>query len=217
MNRLALFLSLALSCQLHACGPADQQQTLAQEQQQEPLPADSLPADGTAVIPDTAPEDLAPLPADPGQARFQISPGQVGPIRIGMEVSQLKKLLPGQLKETALHLEGEQFRAYQIGKFESGVLVEEKCAPSCQVWRIQVRDSVYRTSENLGVGSTLGEVKKHYPISFLGPGETEIVAVSDKKKITFLLDVSALPAGKVPRLNLENTPDSVKVLGMLIL
>lgn len=215
MKRLPLFLSLAFLCHLQACGPADQPQSAAQ--QQEPLPADSLPADGTAVIPDTAPEDLVPLPADTGQARFRIAPGQVGPIRVGMEVSQLKKLLPGQLKETTLHLEGEQFRAYQIGKFESGVLVEEKCNPGCQVWRIQVRDPVYRTSENLGVGSTLGEVKKHYPVSFLGPGETEIVAVSDKKKITFLLDVSALPASKVPRLNLQNTPDSVKVLGMLIL
>ena len=215
MKRLPLLFSLAFLCQLTACGPADQQQ--AAGQQRKALPADSLPADGTAVTPDTAPEDLAPLPADPGKARLRISPGQVGPIQIGMEVNQLKKLLPGQLQETALHLEGEPFKAYQIGSFESGILVEEKCAPTCQVWRIQVRDAAYRTSEGLGVGSTLGEVKKHYPISFLGPGETEIVAVSDKRKITFLLDVSALPASKVPRLNLQNTPDGVKVLGMLIL
>jgi hypothetical protein len=51
----------------------------------------------------------------------------------------------------------------------------------------------------------------------LGSGETEIVAVAGKQQITFLLDVSHLPARDVPRLNIQNTPDSVKVLGMLVL
>ncbi|MGV3504383.1 MAG: mechanosensitive ion channel protein MscS [Adhaeribacter sp.] len=216
MKRFPFFFSLAGLCFFAACGPADQQQT--QTRQQDALPADSLPADGTAVTPDTAPEDLAAgavSPADP--ASYRISPGQAGPIRIGMQVSELKEKLPGQLKETVLHLEGQPYKAFQIGQFESGVLVEEKCRPDCQVWRIQVRDAAYRTGEGLGVGSSLGEVKKHYPISFLGPGETEIVAISKQKKITFLLDVSGLPEKKVPFLNLQNTPDSVKVLGMLIL
>ncbi|MGV3642498.1 MAG: hypothetical protein ACO1NZ_18385 [Adhaeribacter sp.] len=210
-----MVLTLALASFLAACGPADQQQTDTRDQ--ETLPADSLPPDGTAVIPDTAPEDLAPPEATSGQASYRIAPGQAGPIQIGMEINELKKALPGQLQETELHLEGERFKAYQIGKFESGVLVEEKCQPACQVWRIQVRDAAYRTGEGLGVGSTLGEVKKHYPLSFLGPGETEIVAISKEKKFTFLLDVSGLPEKQVPFLNLRNTPDSVKVLGMLIL
>lgn len=215
MRRLPLILSLAPVYFLTACGPADKQQTPSSNQQT--LPADSLPPDGTAVTPDTAPEDLADPAARHVQASYRVARGQAGPIRIGMDINELKKALPGQLKETVLHYEGDQYKAYQIGKFETGVLVEEKCQPACQVWRIQVRDPAYRTGEGMGVGSTLGEVKKHYPISFLGPGETEIVAVSKEKKITFLLDVSGLPEKQVPRLNLGNTPDSVKVLGMLIL
>lgn len=215
MRRLPLVLTLALVYFLAACGPADQQQTDTREP--ETLPADSLPPDGTAVIPDTAPEDLVPPAVRTGPASYRIAPGQAGPIQIGMDINELKKAWPGQLQETVRHYEGEQSRAYQIGNFESGVLVEEKCQPACQVWRIQVRDAAYRTGEGLGVGSTLGEVKKHYPLSFLGPGETEIVAIAKDKKFTFLLDVSGLPAKQVPFLNLRNTPDSVKVLGMLIL
>jgi hypothetical protein len=215
MTRTTLCFLLLLAVLLAACNPEQNQPS----RQQTPAPPepDSLPADGTAVTAGAAAEapKITPLP---DSSRYQINRSQVGPIKIGMPVARLPLVVPtGQLREVAISREGQGFKAYEVGGPPAGLLVEEKCTPACRVWRIQVKDPAYRTAEGLGIGSTLGEVKKYYPISFLGSGETEIVAVSDQKKITFLLDVSRLPAATVPRLNVTNTPDSVKVLGLVVL
>jgi hypothetical protein len=218
MTRLSFFAIFLLLGQLTACGPDASQKKPAATATHSP--PDSSPADHTAVTGDTesVPPPLPPpIPASPGNTAFQISRSQVGAIKIGMAVSQLRQVVPaGQLREVAITKEGKGYKAYEIGRRPAGLLVEEICEPGCRVWRIQVKDAAYRTPEGLGIGSTLGEVKKHYPISFLGAGETEIVAVSGQQKITFMLDVSKLPPQNIPRLNLQNTPDSVKVLGMLV-
>jgi hypothetical protein len=147
---------------------------------------------------------------------------QAGPVKINMSVADLKKVIPAnQLKEVKVTREGHAYKAYQIKKNASdaqpGLQAEEICEPNCRVSRVQVLDSTYKTPEGIGIGSTLGEVKKHYPISYLGPGETGIVAVSETKKITFILDVSKVPAKQAPQLSLKNTPNEVPVTGILIL
>ncbi len=153
---------------------------------------------------------------------WQISKSQIGPIQIGMAVNAMRKRVPAEfLKEVPITREGRGYRAYEIRQTptdqKAGLLIEETCEPACQVWRVHVQNPAYKTKEGLGVGSTLGDVKKHYKLNYLGAGETEIVAVSDDAKLTFMLDVSKVPAKQVPRLNLENTPDNTPVIGMLIL
>lgn len=153
---------------------------------------------------------------------WQISKSQIGPIQIGMAVNAMRKRVPAEfLKEVPITREGRGYRAYEIRQSpadqKAGLLIEETCEPACQVWRVHVQNPAYKTKEGLGVGSNLGEVKKHYKLNYLGADETEIVAVSDDAKLTFILDVSKVPAKQVPRLNLNNTPDSTPVIGMLIL
>jgi hypothetical protein len=153
---------------------------------------------------------------------WQISKSKIGPIQIGMAIDAMRKTLPAELvKATPITREGRGNQAYEIRQSDTekqaGLLVEETCEPTCQVWRVHVQNAAYKTKEGLGVGSTLGEVKKHYKLSYLGAGETEIVAVSDDAKLTFMLDVSKVPEKQVPWLNLKNTPDSTPVKGMLIL
>jgi hypothetical protein len=203
---------VCLTLLMSACGPGSNQ--ASQPEARSPGPAAASADSGKA-----GGQDDAPVPTTPAaDSRYRVGPGQVGAIKTGMPTADLEQVIPaGQLRETSIHLEGQAYKAYEVNLHGGGVLVEETCDPACLVWRIQVRNPAYRTAEGLGVGSSLGEVKKHYPISFLGSGETEIVAVSNQKKITFMLDVSHLPPQQVPWLNLQNTPDSVKVLGMLIL
>ncbi|QNF33108.1 hypothetical protein HUW51_10345 [Adhaeribacter swui] len=157
-----------------------------------------------------------------GTTSWQISKNKIGPIHIGMHVDALRKAVPAEMiKEVPITREGRGTKAYEIRQSATeqpaGLLIEETCEPTCRVWRVHVQSAAYKTKEGLGIGATLGEVKKHYKLSYLGAGETEIVAVSDDAKLTFMLDVSKLPEKQVPRLNLENTPDNTPVLGMLIL
>ena len=206
--RSHLFL-VCLALLLSACGPGSNQASQPEVRSPGAVSAGSGKAGG----------QNGPIPTTPAEgSRYRVGPGQVGAIKTGMPTADLEQAIPaGQLHETSIHLEGQAYKAYEVNLHGGGVLVEETCDPACRVWRIQVRNPAYRTAEGLGVGSSLGEVKKHYPISFLGSGETEIVAVSNQKKITFMLDVSHLPPQQVPWLDLQNTPDSVKVLGMLSL
>ncbi|QMU29802.1 hypothetical protein [Adhaeribacter radiodurans] len=151
-----------------------------------------------------------------------ISRGQIGPIRIGMTINEMRKTVPAALlKEVPITKEGRGNLAYEIRRSEkenkAGLRVEETCEPTCKVWRVLVYDSAYKTKEGLGIGSTLGDVKKHYKITYLGAGETEIVAVADEAKLTFMLDVSKVPPKQVPHLNLKNTPDTTPIIGMLLL
>ena len=175
---------------------------------------DSLNLDSLATTPDT----LAAGKSD----FYTIGNRQVGPVKINMPVNDFKKLIsPRQIQEVNITREGRGHKAYEIKKdaadTKPALLAEEICEPNCRVWRVQVLDSAFKTPEGIRIGSTLGEVKKHYPISYLGPGETEIVAVSENKKLTFMLDVSKLPAKQVPFLNLKNTPNEVPVKGILLL
>ncbi|MDB5261235.1 MAG: hypothetical protein JWQ14_516 [Adhaeribacter sp.] len=152
---------------------------------------------------------------------FIIRKRQIGPIKIDMPVSVLKNIIPSNLlQEVEITREGTGYKAYKIKKNATDAIpalrIEEVCEPTCRVWRVQVMDTTYRTPTGIGIGSTLGEVKKHYTLSYLGPGETEIVAVSEAGKITFMLDVSKLQPKQVPFLNLKNTPDKVPVLGILV-
>ena len=177
-------------------------------------PSDSLNLDSLATTPDT----LSTGQTGP----YTIVNRQVGSVKINMPITDFKKLIPAsQLQEVKITREGRGYNAYEMKKGTAdgkpALRVEEICEPTCRVWRVQVLDSAYKTPEGISIGSTLGEVKKHYPISYLGTGETEIVAVSEEKKITFMLDVSKVPAKQVPLLNLKNTPNEVPVKGILIL
>jgi hypothetical protein len=220
-----------LQLALLSCQPKNSENTNSQ------LPAstadsarpETVPADRTVTELDSVGEaSSSPAPTqtpnageNPGTG-WQVSKSQIGPIQIGMAVNAMRKRVPAEfVKEVPITREGRGYRAYEIrlspADQKAGLLIEETCEPACQVWRVHVQNPAYKTKEGLGVGSTLGEVKQHYKLSYLGAGETEIVAVSDDAKLTFMLDVSKVPAKQVPRLNLENTPDNTPVIGMLIL
>ncbi|RDC65108.1 hypothetical protein [Adhaeribacter pallidiroseus] len=223
---LALVQLVLLSCQPKKTETNNSQPSTSTADSARP---ETIPADRTVTRLDSvgdAASSPAPTPApnkgeNPGTS-WQISKSQIGPIQIGMAVNAMRKRVPAEfIKEIPITREGRGNRAYEIrqspGEQKAGLLIEETCEPTCQVWRVHVQNPAYKTKEGLGVGSTLGEVKKHYKISYLGAGETEIVAVSDDAKLTFMLDVSKVPAKQVPRLNLKNTPDSTPIIGMLIL
>jgi hypothetical protein len=215
-NRLKTFLIFILF--FAACH--NPQKTPPEFSNQSPVAQDSL-SPPVAVPADQNPGEKPAATDQPDPEKYQVKKGQVGNIKINMPVTDLINLIPSaNLQPVAITREGRGYQAYEINysgkETQPGLLVEEICEPACRVWRIQVKGPEFKTPEGLGIGSTLGEVKKYYPITYLGAGETEIVAVARAQKITFLLNVSKIPPKEVPFLNIKNTPDEVMVMGMLV-
>lgn len=173
----------------------------------------------------TTEEAITEVPAEeaipvPNPAEFIIAKGRVGSIRIGMPIDEMRQLkLPGlQLKDTTLSLEGQNYTAYVFSSDSSpsGLVVEQQCQPTCQVWRLSIRDDDYRTAEGIGIGSKFSEVQQHYRIDYTAQGEAGFVAISEAAGLSFILDTSQLNKVQLNKLNPEDIPANTLVKGILI-
>jgi hypothetical protein len=70
--------------------------------------------------------------------------------------------------------------------------IREAPCPIFSAWRIVVHDPRFRTREGLGVGSTLGEVRRHYTLQVV-QGEGAFAAVVPSANLAFMLDAVDKP------------------------
>ncbi|MBD1396983.1 mechanosensitive ion channel protein MscS [Pontibacter sp. JH31] len=170
-----------------------------------------------AIATEVTSEDAIPVP---NPAEFLIAKGRVGSIRIGMPIDEMRQLkLPGlQLKDTTLRLEGQNYTAHVLSSdiSPSGLVIEQQCEPTCQVWRLSIRDDDYKTAQGIGIGSKFSEVQQHYPIDYTAQGEAGFVAVSKAAGFSFVLDKDQL--NKIQRNNLkpEDILANTLVKGILV-
>lgn len=154
--------------------------------------------------------------------QYDLRPGRAGQIRVGMPADSLKMMVPAEnLKPTELELEGEKYQAYEIRNANAGnqllLLAEENCKnKSCTLFRLRILSPKFSTKENIRVGSTFGEVKKAYPLSFVGVGETDFVAVSEKQRMSFTLDIAKFPPKPLYRIKTEDIPDDTPVTSIFL-
>lgn len=181
-------------------------------------------ADATAnttadeAMSDTVEPDTNTEATDP--ANLVLGKGQAGSVRIGMPIAEMRSQVPTgwQIRDTTLQLEGQQYTAYVLSNPESphGMLVEQICEPNCQVWRISIRDTNYRTAQGIGVGSKYGEVVQQHPIDYTSLGEAGFVAVSEKSGMSFILDSSQLDQNSLHKLKPDQIPANTLVRSILI-
>ena len=154
--------------------------------------------------------------------QFDLKPGAAGFIKVGMRSDSLKALVPARnLKTTERELEGMKYTAYEIRNAQTGnqllLLAEESCEPRpCHIFRLRIVSPKFKTKEGIRVGSTFGEVQKTYPLSFIGIGETDFVAVSEKQKMTFTLDIAGFPPKELYKIKAEDIPAETPVTSILL-
>ncbi|MFD3001778.1 mechanosensitive ion channel protein MscS [Pontibacter toksunensis] len=158
----------------------------------------------------------------PDPTSLVIEKGQVGNLKIGMPINQVREQVPSGMviNDTTLMLEGQQSTAYVLRSKgqEKGLLIEQVCEPNCLVWRISVDSQEYKTAEGLGVGSKYGEIKQAYPIGTVALVEDNFVAVSEEAGMSFVLDDTQLPqdARDLGRYNPGNIPANTLVKRVLL-
>jgi hypothetical protein len=153
--------------------------------------------------------------------RFVLLPGQAGLVQVGMRVEDLKAAVPaGMLVEKEIRREGISMTLFEVlndsYSQETGLVAEPLCEPECRIYRIEVRDRKYQTPEGVGIGSTYGEVRRAYTISYATAEEGNVVAVAEEQRMSFLLDPGELDRQQLPRLIKADIPDSSLVTRILI-
>ena len=174
------------------------------------------------IAADTVAEVVVPDPEVIEAEQYMISPRLAGQVRINMSSDSLKALIPAEnLKPVQNTLEGVPYTVYEIRNSQKGdqllLLAEESCANQvCTIFRIRVLSPKFKTDKGIRVGSTFAEVKNAYPLSFVGIGETDFVAVSDENKMTFTLDISRFPPKQLAKIKQEEIPDSTQVTSIML-
>lgn len=145
---------------------------------------------------------------------------KVGKIHIGMQADELYGYYDYESLELFdQFLEATFSPAFSI-KNELGE-VELVAELDCNViWRVKVFSADYKTEEGLYIGSTLGDLKKHFMFSEVLRGEGNIVVHSKEKDLSFFLDVYQMDQLGIDlnkKIELSDIPDVVKVTAILVL
>jgi hypothetical protein len=106
----------------------------------------------------------------PGEGSFLLEQGRAGQFEIGMTVDEVVKVVgksnvllvakfPEGIYQPELHI---QLPGYSTGPALTAPILDWPCGEFA-LWGISVHDPRFRTRNGLGIGSTLGELKKFYP------------------------------------------------------
>ncbi|MEI6765777.1 MAG: hypothetical protein WCM76_09060 [Bacteroidota bacterium] len=121
-----------------------------------------------------AQKNMQQLPEIKIDSVYLICEGHVGKIEINMDVANLEKLFRKEnIEEKNVSNEGIDSKMYYItvdGKPDA-LIIEPICTDICEVSRIFIHSTKYKTKDGIGVGSTFGELKKVYTIQSLTGNE----------------------------------------------
>ena len=143
---------------------------------------------------------LCNVPSNRANRAFILSRGEAGPVKTGMTVDQLYATVGRDTtKLSDEHLEGFFAPVIQIylpgGQGIRPSLIAEVVAGSAAfaVGRITVYDPRFKTSKGIGVGSTLGQIRRNYKVDWIGFGEGPLFARVQQLGMSFALDAKPPP------------------------
>lgn len=167
---------------------------------------------------------------DPGydpQEAYLISSTQVGAIERGTNIHKLYSLYPASQIKLIKNKGGffnQEFDDYNVYDKDNHLLFtatpEVAGDTSSFINRIIIRDTLFKTSKDIGLNSPLGEIRKAYrDIRFL-PSSSEIVVTVPKISTSFLINKANLDDSwwdnTTNQIVEKNIPDSVKVDGAVV-
>jgi hypothetical protein len=153
---------------------------------------------------------------------FLLSKHKAGFIEVRMTVDALYQKYDRQsIRLVDLYLEGTFSPALEIyldnGKREKPSLVAEiGWEKNWVIRRINVYDQTFKLKSHIGVGSTLGDLRKFYSIDWIGSGEGSVYARVEEVGMSFALESTNIPEKWYTTNDLTLLPGDVKIVSILI-
>lgn len=158
---------------------------------------------------------------------FLINANQVGELTRGTTVHRLYQMFPSkQIKHT--QTTGGFFDQiidnYDIYSSEGRLLLTASPATandtSAMLNQIIVRDSLYKTSQGIGLNATMKDIREKYHNLRYIPTANQIVVSVPRTGINFLIDQHALEEGwrdeAAKEIESKNIPDSTRIEGIVV-
>lgn len=153
---------------------------------------------------------------------FLLSKHKAGFVEVGMTVDVLYQKYDRQsIRLVDLYLEGTFSPALEIyldnDKREKPSLVAEiGWEKNWVIRRISVYDQTFTLKSHIGIGSTLGDLRKFYSIDWIAPGEGSVYARVEAVGMSFALDSTNIPEKWYTTNDPTLFPDDLKILSILI-
>jgi hypothetical protein len=155
------------------------------------------------------------------QENFLLAKYRAGDIEIGMTIDALHtKHPPSSTKLVAHYPEGEFSPMLEIylegatNQPQPSLLIGIGKKREWIVDDITVNDARFRTPVGIGVGSTLGDIRKVYTVRWIGFGEGPLCANVDEIGMTFALDFTDPPPEWHRTKDQRLIPDRAKVISI---
>ena len=177
---------------------------------------------------------LVPALVNGQEKNFELSKGKAGPVEIGMGIDELyQRVGKEDTKLVDQYSEGffspvvEIYMKREPKDAKPSLIAEVVSKPPAEnthpffisafvVGRISVNDSQFKTNVGIGVGSTLGEIRRWYKVDWITFGEGPLVARVEQIGMSFALDYSTPPQEWYTTHDAALIPDSARVVSILI-
>jgi hypothetical protein len=157
------------------------------------------------------------------QDDFLLARRRAGSVQVGMTVDALhRKHKPQSTKLVARYPEGmftPMLEVYLEGAAAEGrpsLLIEIDKENEWIVRSIRVTDRRFRTAKGIGVGATLGEIRKAYAITWIAFGEGALYANVEEVGLSFELEGANPPREWYKTGDQRLIPDGAKVVSALV-
>jgi hypothetical protein len=155
------------------------------------------------------------------QDNYRLEKNRVGQVELGMTIDELHtRYEPSSTKLVATYSEGMFAPVLEI--YQSGSTKKERpqlviAIDKDRDWivdSIQVNDARFRTAKSIGVGSTLGDIRKAYAVKWIDFGEGSLYANVDEIGMSFELDFAQPPPEWYKTRDQRLIPDRAKVISV---
>jgi len=157
------------------------------------------------------------------QDEFLLTKQRAGAVVIGMTIDDLHAMYkPSSTRLVAYYPEGmftpllEVYLKGDTNKSIPSLLIEIDKNSNWIVGNIKVNDARFRTDKDIGVGSTLGAIRKAYAVKSIAFGEGPLYADVEGINMNFELDITNPPREWDRTHDQRLIPDSAKVVSVIL-